>query len=1029
MSDDKPSRDSIFCAAIEIAEEKKRAAYVAQACGDDVALRKQVANLVAAHFRAGSFLQNRVEPETISKAVGGVAIGTILAGKYKLIEAVGGGGMGDVYMAQQGRPVKRLVAIKVIKAGTDSKPVLARFDAERQALAMMDHPNIARVFDAGATADGQPYFVMELVKGVPITRFCDERKMTPRERLGLFIQVCQAIQHAHQKGVIHRDIKPSNVLVAMYDDRPVPKVIDFGVAKATGSQLTDQTLVTNFGAVVGTPEYMSPEQASFNQVDVDTRSDVYALGVLLYELLTGATPVDRKSLKQAAVLEILRIVREVEPPRPSDRLSTSNKLASVAANRQTEPMSLTKLLRGELDWVVMKALEKDRTRRYDTANALARDVQRYLADEIVEARPPSASYRLRKLLRRHTGKMIAGSLVLLALVGGIIGTSWGLLWAERERDHAVVAEGKAKDQARIAAEERDKFGAERDEKIKAVKVAQEQVVRLRVRTGQTAAEKGEGFGALHWFNAAWAADVDDPSRDRIHRIRLGAALQQLPTLQAVRFHDDTLAGAWLSPDGQGVLSYTKSGTRAFYWDVKTGRLKTPPLAHPSRVLQAEFNSDGSRILTRSTDEKIRIWDAGTGQMIGSPIRLADSARLIGASISPDGKQVLAAAQGGHRIDLIDVDGGTVSRSWKVAEDPVSLRFSPAGNRFACALDKTAVLWDLAKKEPLATLPHRAEPLFTGLSIPPANPSAPFLPVFSTDGLRLVTLTPGGHGFAVWDGQTGKAVWKPVTVGHTQGVALSRSGRLLLAAPNGSYKIGCTIHATETGALVSTIRPERYPTNGAFSPDERTLFLRLHGGEVCPFDVATGQPSGPPLSSSSGTMDVQIGPDSRTLLVGDADGIARVWKMPALESAADYDFTRGGPSDGQLVTADGSRRLTQQGVELAVQCSDGKLFGPPLRGSPVTHQAWLSPDAGRVAVADLVRGFTDCGTDGPESRSPTGSAPRAAPAGSASRRTASDSTRPTGPALGSSAGRPRMGSRSPRRICDTGLPMTASGPLA
>jgi serine/threonine protein kinase/formylglycine-generating enzyme required for sulfatase activity len=451
MSAWNPRANEIFVNALEKSTAESRAAYLDDACGSDHVLHQQVEALLAAHLQAGSFLDRPAaapaEPATLSVGSGTQAIGAILVGKYKLVEAIGGGGMGTVYMAQQTEPVKRLVAVKVIKTGLDSKSVLARFDAERQALAMMDHPNIARVFDAGATADGQPFFVMELVKGLPITKFCDDRKLNPRERLELFVQVCQAIQHAHQKGIIHRDIKPSNVLVAMYDDRPVPKVIDFGLAKATGSQLTDHTLVTNFGAVVGTPEYMSPEQASFNQMDVDTRSDVYALGVLLYELLTGVTPVDRKSLGQAAMLEILRIVREVEPPRPSDRLSTSDTLPTIAANRHTDPTKLTRMVRGELDWVAMKALEKDRTRRYDTANALARDIQRFLADEIVEARPPSARYRLGKFLKRNRGIVTAATVVFLALVAGIIGTSLGLVEADQATDRALKSADKERQSA------------------------------------------------------------------------------------------------------------------------------------------------------------------------------------------------------------------------------------------------------------------------------------------------------------------------------------------------------------------------------------------------------------------------------------------------------------------------------------------------------------------------------------------------------------------------------------------------------
>jgi serine/threonine protein kinase/tetratricopeptide (TPR) repeat protein len=450
----------IFIAALQEEDPTRRQAYLDQTCAGHPELRQQVENLLRLSEGAGSFLE---KPAAVSEATGEFpgaaedagspeAPGSVI-GPYKLLERIGEGGMGTVWMAQQIEPVQRVVALKLIKAGMDSRQVIARFEAERQALALMDHPNIARVLDAGTTGAGRPYFVMDLVKGVPITRFCDEHQLTPRQRMELFLPVCQAVQHAHQKGIIHRDLKPSNVLVALYDGKPVPKVIDFGVAKAAGPSLTEKTLVTGFGAIVGTLEYMSPEQAQFNQVDVDTRSDIYTLGVLLYELLAGSPPFSSKELGKLGLLEMLRVIREQEPPRPSTRLSTSVSIASIAALRHTEPRKLSNLVRGDLDWITLKCLEKDRARRYETASGLARDIQHHLNDEPVEASPPSPVYRLRKLLRRNRGPVLAASLVLLTLMTGIIGTTWGFLRADQHRrkaEGALNAERQAREQAMAA---------------------------------------------------------------------------------------------------------------------------------------------------------------------------------------------------------------------------------------------------------------------------------------------------------------------------------------------------------------------------------------------------------------------------------------------------------------------------------------------------------------------------------------------------------------------------------------------------
>jgi len=492
---------SVFSDALERVAPADRAAYLDEACRGNAEFRRLVEEMLAAYDRAGRFLEPdspaasvassaatlpvtesgaaedpaRAEPSTAGYDPDGpgsraasVSVrsaetaGTVVAGRYKLLQLIGEGGMGSVWMADQTEPVKRRVAVKLIHHAQrgGSRTILSRFEAERQAIALMDHPHIARLFDAGVTADGSPFFIMELVKGVPLNEYCDDHKLDVRERLQLFTQVCSAVQHAHQKGIIHRDLKPTNILVENHDGKAVPKVIDFGLAKATsGLQLSENTLFTAFGSVMGTPLYMAPEQADFNAVDVDTRTDVYALGVILYELLTGTTPITRESLKQAALDEMLRLIREHDAPTPSSRLSTVEAMPSVAANRRMEPRNLGRFVKGELDWIVMKALSKERARRYETANGFARDVERFLSHEPVQAGPPTARYRFGKFIRRNRGQAIAASLVLLALAAGMVGTTIGLFEARRQEERAnVEAEGerKATQKALAAAQEERK---------------------------------------------------------------------------------------------------------------------------------------------------------------------------------------------------------------------------------------------------------------------------------------------------------------------------------------------------------------------------------------------------------------------------------------------------------------------------------------------------------------------------------------------------------------------------------------------
>jgi serine/threonine protein kinase len=446
---------SLFDAARELADPVQRQAFLRAACGEDPALLIKVENLLKASEQAEQFFagcapalrrisetQQKTETRSTNLASRPTPQEKLSSkiGPYKLLQKIGEGGCGVVYMAEQEKAVRRRVALKIIKLGMDTKSVIARFEAERQALAMMDHPNIARVLDAGATETGRPYFVMELVYGVKITEYCDQNRLGTEQRLQLFIQICHAIQHAHQKGIIHRDIKPSNILVTMHDGIPVPKVIDFGIAKATEERLTDKTLFTAYAQFIGTPAYMSPEQVELSGLDVDTRSDIYSLGVLLYELLTGRTPFDAKELLKSGVDEMRRTLREREPFSPSAKLHTlgGDELTKTATQRHVEPPRLLSEMKGDLDWIVMKALEKDRTRRYETANGLAMDIQRHLSNEPVVARPPGRWYRLQKLARRNRILFVSGAAVTAALLAGTTTSTW-LFLQEREARHRAVA--------------------------------------------------------------------------------------------------------------------------------------------------------------------------------------------------------------------------------------------------------------------------------------------------------------------------------------------------------------------------------------------------------------------------------------------------------------------------------------------------------------------------------------------------------------------------------------------------------------
>jgi WD40 repeat protein/serine/threonine protein kinase len=701
--------ESIFAEALAIPSSEERAAFLDRVCGTDPAGRERIEILLRSHDEAGNFMQKPlVAPcAALAPPVLVESPGTVI-GRYKLLQQIGEGGFGIVYMAEQKEPIRRRVALKIIKLGMDTREVIARFEAERQALALMDHPNIARVLDAGATQAGRPYFVMELVHGVSIAEFCDRNRLPARERLQLFVAVCQAVQHAHQKGVLHRDLKPSNILVTLHDGKPVPKVIDFGVAKALNQELTEKTLFTAFGHMVGTPQYMSPEQAEMSGLDVDTRSDIYSLGVVLYELLTGTTPLEAKQLRQAAFVEMQRLIREEEAPRPSQRLSTlGERLSVVAKDRQCEPTQLQRLLRGELDWIVLKALEKDRTRRYETANSLARDLQHYLADEPVEACPPTVGYRVRKFARKNK-KLLATAVAFAALLLlGVAGSLWQAVRATQAEARANDNEQRANDSAAKARENEQEAIQKREEAqtlAGKLKTSLEQLRRttyiaefnLAVNAWDDARvpaaihllkkqipKPGEkDLRSFEWYyldhlcrsqallnlrvkgnitEMAYSSDgkqliivrggtyMSGQGKEKKIRDYPEVQIQHAETGKEIKAFKLTGAGntVFLSPDATRVAGADALHTRV--WDVQTGTLikALPSGASGIPVYGRVVFSEDGEILATLPGSDVKLWGVQDGKLLGM---LKDDSNFSTGAFSPDGK-IFATA--GTRIEKKD----------------------------------------------------------------------------------------------------------------------------------------------------------------------------------------------------------------------------------------------------------------------------------------------------------------------------------------------------------------------------------------
>jgi len=966
MSKEPKDIKAIFSEALEKQTAEEQEAYLKEACGNDADLRSKVESLLKAHSEAGDFLEvPALGPDVNADESPSIEGPGTRIGRYKLLELIGEGGMGLVYLAEQQEPVRRNVALKIVKLGMDTKQVIARFEAERQTLAVLDHPNIAHVFDAGTTKAGRPYFVMEYVEGMSITKYCDEQKLNIEERLELFKKVCEGVHHAHQKGIIHRDIKPSNILISNHSDKAVPKIIDFGIAKAITQPMTDKTFFTHQGQLLGTPEYMSPEQVDMAAQDIDTRSDIYSLGVLLYELLVGALPFDRESLEKAGFAEIQRTIREDEPPLPSTRLtSLGDKAKVIAENRRTQIITLTRRLHRELEWIPMKAMRKVRTRRYRSASELADDIQNYLTSTPLIAGPETAVYRVRKFVRKHAGSVATAALVAVVIVLGLVVSIVMGCRAEQAREREVAAR-KQVEQALARAEKAEKVAQERADKyrnlfyVHCVAQADTKYREGNLRNArQLLSSCPEDLRNWEWYRLNYVLDeaiitfghhgpegrgalaiAFSPDGKRIATGYVNITIWDSVTgteIRTLKGHKAALQSLEFSPDGNRIISGSMDKLVKI-WNANSGEEIMTLEGHEAGkgVAEVDLSSDGKRIVSIDYDGIIKVWDADSGEemlTINTTLGKGEYGRSV--AISPDGKRIIAG-RNSKKVYEWDAETGEKIRTFRMQDQSVFIvEYSPNGRQIAmgCGSGMIKIVDSETEKETLLTEGKGwSHSLVVSLA-------------FSPDGRRLVS---GGYDrmVRVWDTNTGKEL--TTLTGHPapiSQVVFSPDGLLIgSVAYGGQSRVWEVGEDRERKVLKGHTDGVRYVV---FSPDGKRLISASRDKTIKMWDVSRGEVIHTFSGHEDSIWSLAISSDGRYIVSGSEDSTIRIWDIDSREQVRKITGHEGGVLS--VVFSPDGKRIASAGDDIRVWNTKTGKEVMTLSGHPEgVYSVAYSPDGRRI----------------------------------------------------------------------------------